>query len=81
MNDGFERLASGVVVLRVEYPGVDGGGLIGQFVEVVRGDDDFPDGLFGLFAKSVAAFVECCFDGSNVCGDSECFRRFGFFHW
>jgi hypothetical protein len=25
--------------------------------------------------------VECCFYGSNVCGDSECFRRFGFFHW
>jgi hypothetical protein len=25
--------------------------------------------------------VECCFYGSNVCGDSECFGRFGFFHW
>jgi hypothetical protein len=29
----------------------------------------------------VAALVECCFYGSNVCGDSECFGRFGFFHW
>jgi hypothetical protein len=25
--------------------------------------------------------VECCFYGSNVCGDSLCFGRFGFFHW
>ena len=39
MNDGFDRLASGVVVLRVEYPGANRGGLIGQLVEVVRGED------------------------------------------
>ena len=70
LNDGFDGLASGVVVLGVEYPGADGGGLIGQLVEVIRGDDDFPDWLFGLFTKSVAAFVECCFYGSNICGDS-----------
>jgi hypothetical protein len=25
--------------------------------------------------------VECCFYGSNVCGDSKGFGRFGFFHW
>jgi hypothetical protein len=25
--------------------------------------------------------VECCFYCSNVFCDSECFRRFGFFHW
>jgi hypothetical protein len=24
--------------------------------------------------------VECCFYGSNICGDSKCFGRFGFFH-
>ena len=41
-------MASGVVVLRVEYPGADWGRLIGQRVEVVRGDDDFPYKLFGL---------------------------------
>jgi hypothetical protein len=81
LNDGFKGLASDVVVLRVEYPGADWGRLISQRVEDFGGDNDFPDGLFGLFAKSVAAFVECCFYGSNVCGDSECFRRFGFFHW
>ncbi len=81
LNDGFDRLASGVVVLRVEYPGANRGGLIAQFVEVVRGEDDFPDGLFGLFAKLVAALMQCRFYGSNVCGDSECFGRFGFFHW
>ncbi len=80
LNDSFNGLVAGVVVWRVEYPGADWGGLIGQLVEVVRGDDDFPDGLFGLFAKLVAVFVECCFYCSNVCGDSECFRRFGFFH-
>ncbi len=81
LNNGFNSLVAGIVVWRVEYPGADWGRLIGQLVEVVRGDDDFPDGLFGLFAKSVAAFVECCFYGSNICGDSECFGRFGFFHW
>jgi len=81
LNDGFECLASGVVVLRVEYPSADGGRLISQRVEVVRGEDDFPDGLFGLFAKLVAALMQCRFYGSNVCGDSECFSRFGFFHW
>ncbi len=80
LNDGFNGLVAGVVVLRVEYPGANWGGLIGQLVEVIGGDDDFPYRLFGLFAKSVAAFVECCFYGSNVCGDSECFGRFGFFH-
>jgi len=81
LNDGFDGLASGVVVLRVKYPGVDGGRLIGQLVEEIGGDDDFPNWLFRLFAKSVAAFVECCFYGSNVCGDSKGFGRFGFFHW
>ena len=81
LNDGFNSLVTGIVVRRVEYPGADWGRLIGQLVEVVRGDDDFPDWLFRLFAKSVAAFVECCFYGSNVCGDSECFGRSGFFHW
>jgi hypothetical protein len=25
--------------------------------------------------------IQCCFYGSNVCGDSSCFGRFGFFHW
>ncbi len=70
LNDGFNGLVAGVVVLRMEYPGANWGGLISQLVEVVRGDDDFPYRLFGLFAKSVAAFVECCFYGSNVCGDS-----------
>ncbi len=39
--------------------------MISEQIEVVRGDEDFPDGLFGLFANSVAAFVECCADGSN----------------
>jgi hypothetical protein len=29
----------------------------------------------------VAALMQCRFYGSNVCGDSECFGRFGFFHW
>ncbi len=48
LNDGFKGLASDVVVLRVKYPGADWGRLIGQPVEVVRGDDDFPDRLFGL---------------------------------
>ncbi len=43
LNDGFNGLASGVVVLWVKHPSTDGGGLIGQLVEVVRGDDDFPD--------------------------------------
>ncbi len=81
LNDGFKHLASGVVVLRVEYPGANRGRLIGQFVEVLGGDDHLPDGLFGLFAKSVAALIQCCFYGSNVCGDSSCFGRFGFFHW
>ena len=81
MNDGFDDFVAGVIVLRVEYPGANRGGLIGQRVEVVRGDDDFPYRLFGLFAKSVVAFVECCFYCSNVFCDSECFRRFGFFHW
>ena len=81
LNDGFKGLASDVVVLRVKHPGANGGRLISQRVEDFGGDDDFPDGLFGLFAKSVAALMQCCFDGSNVCGDSECFRRFGFFHW
>ncbi len=70
LNDDFDGLVAGIVVLRVEYPGADGGRLISQRVEVVRGDDDFPDWLFGLFAKSIAAFVECCFYGSNICGDS-----------
>jgi hypothetical protein len=28
----------------------------------------------------VAALMQCCFYGSNVFCDSECFRRFGFFH-
>ena len=70
LNDGFDRFASDVVVLRVKYPGAHWGGLISQLVEAIGGDDDFPDGLFGLFAKSVAAFVQCCFYGSNVCGDS-----------
>ncbi len=74
-------MASSVVVLWVEYPSADGGRLIGQRVEVVRGDDDFPDWLFRLFAKLVAALMQCCFYRSNVCGDSECFGRFRFFHW
>jgi hypothetical protein len=43
----------------------DRGRLISEQIEVVRGDEDFPDGLFGLFTNSVAAFVECCADGSN----------------
>ena len=81
LNDGFECLVSGVVVLRVEYPSANRGGLIAQLVEVVRGEDDFPDRLFRLFAKLVAALMQCRFYGSNVCGDSECFSRFGFFHW
>ncbi len=54
----------------MEYPSANRGGLIAQFVEVVRGEDDFPDGLFGLFAKLVAALMQCCADGSNICGDS-----------
>jgi hypothetical protein len=29
----------------------------------------------------VAALMQCCADGSNICGDSEGFGRFGFFHW
>jgi hypothetical protein len=35
--------------------------LIGQLVEVVRGDDDFPDRLFGLFTKSIAALWSAAF--------------------
>ena len=66
LNDGFKGLASDVVVLRVKYPGANWGRLISQRVEVIGDDDDFPHGLFGLFAKSVAAFVECCFYGSNI---------------
>ena len=81
LNDAFKGLASDVVVVRVKYPGADGVGLVGEFVEDFGGDDDFPDGLFGEFAKSVAALMQCCFYGRNVCGDSECFGRFGFFHW
>ncbi len=65
----------------MEYPSANRGGLIAQFVEVVRGKDNFPDRLFGLFAKLVAALMQCCADGSNICGDSECLCRFGFFHW
>ena len=74
-------MASGVVVFWVKYPSADGCRLIGQLVEVVRGDDDFPDWLFGLFAKLIATLMECYADGSNICGDSQCFGRFGFFHW
>ncbi len=70
LNDVLNRAASGVVVLRVKYPSADAGGLIGQLVAVVRGDDDFPRCLLGLFAKSVAALIECCANGSNVCRDS-----------
>lgn len=58
------------VVLWVEYPGADGCGLIGKEVELVRGDDDFPGSLLGLFANSIAAFVECCADASNLLRDS-----------
>ena len=81
LNDGFNDLVAGIVVLRVEYPGADGGRLISQRVEAIGGDDHLPYRLFGLFAKSVAALMECCFYCSNVFCDSECFRRFGFFHW
>ncbi len=70
LNDGFDRVASGVVILWMKYPSTDGCGLIGQLVEVVRGDDDLPDRLFGLFTNSIAALVECCTDGSNICCDS-----------
>ena len=81
MNDGFQGLASDVVVLRVKYPDADRGRLISQGVEAIGGNDDFPDGLFGLFAKSVAALMQRCFYGSNICGNSLCLCRFGFFHW
>ncbi len=80
LNDVCNSVAAGVVVVWVKYPGADGGGLIGEEVEVVRGDDDFPDGLLGLFAKSIAAFVECCANVSNFLRDSECFGRFRLFH-
>ncbi len=59
LNDGFERMASGVVVLWMKYPSANRHRLIGQLVEVVRGDDDFPDWLFGLFTKLIAALMEC----------------------
>ncbi len=42
LNDVLNRVAAGVVVLWVKYPSTDGCGLIGQLVEVVRSDDDFP---------------------------------------
>ncbi len=66
LNDAFNGIASGVVVLWVKHPSADGGGLIGQLVEVLRGDNDFPGRLFRLFAKSVAALMQCCFYGSNI---------------
>ncbi len=66
LNDGFNGLVAGIVVLRMEYPGADGGRLISQRVEAIGRDDDFPDGLFGLFAKLVAALMQCCADGSNI---------------
>ncbi len=66
LNDGFNDLVAGIVVLRVEYPGADGGRLISQRVEAIGGDDHFPDWLFGLFAKLVAALMQCCADGSNI---------------
>jgi hypothetical protein len=66
LNDAFNNVAAGVVILWMKHPSADGGGLISQLVEVVRGEDDSPDGLFGLFAKSVAALIKCCFDGSNI---------------
>ena len=66
LNDGFNGLVAGIVVLPMEYPGADGGRLISQRVEAIGGDDDFPDWLFGLFAKLVAALMQCCADGSNI---------------
>ncbi len=51
LNDGFNSLASGVVVVWMKYPSADGGGLIGQLVEVVRRDDDLPDGKLWLFTN------------------------------
>ncbi len=48
LNDGFDGVASGVVVLRVEYPGANRGRLIGQRVEAIGRDDDFLYRLFGL---------------------------------
>jgi hypothetical protein len=49
--------------------------LIGEDIEVVRGEDDFPDGLLGLFAKLIAASVECCADGSNFLRDMDSICR------
>ncbi len=51
LNDGFDGVASGVVVLWVKHPSAYRGGLIGQLVEVVRGDDDLPDGKLWLFTN------------------------------
>lgn len=81
LNDAFKGMASGVVVLWVKYPSANRCRLIGQLVKMIGGDDDFPDWLFGLFTNLVAALMQCCTDSSNICGDSQCFGRFGFFHW
>jgi len=71
LNDGFKGLASGVVVLRVEYPGAEWGRLIGQRVEAIGGDD-------GLSRQAVWVVCEL---GSRVCGVlllwQQCLWRLG----
>lgn len=76
-------MALGFVVLGMEYPGADGGGLVGEEVAlagVSPGASKRPGGLFGLFADGVAALFESGFYGSNVCRDAMSFARLGFFH-
>lgn len=70
----------------MEYPGADGGGLVGEEVALAGVSPgasvrcNRPSGLFGLFADGVAALFEGGFYGSNVCRDAMGFARLGFFH-